>query len=190
MKQDLLCIWPLALIFFAAFSCSKMPVKPGQPSIGEVAIAQSSDEPQSKASDVTQSGEAIDKNPEKKAAYTHVPKPATCEGCHARPQTVGLRAYPNQGPPIDFLANDPKAIGSRHYLGKDCAECHRTPPEGATAFNFTHSVPKAGFCLPCHFNQGNNEHRGSAEVLLKDFGNCFSCHKNFDVNVSRNFNAN
>ncbi|HYX32688.1 MAG TPA: hypothetical protein VE954_06210 [Oligoflexus sp.] len=121
----------------------------------------------------------------KRVAFSHLPKPAVCEECHARPATAGLRAYPNQGPPVGFLANDPKAMGSRHYVGKDCISCHRTPDEGATAFNFTHSTPRADFCLPCHFNEGRDEHAGDNRAVLLDFGNCASCHRNFDVNVNR-----
>ncbi len=124
----------------------------------------------------------------KRVAFSHIPKPAVCEDCHTRPTAVGARAYPNQGPPAGFLANDPKAIGGKHYVGKDCAACHRTPDEGATAFTFNHSTPKAEFCLPCHFNQGRAEHANDNRgVVLRDFGNCFSCHKNFDVNATRNF---
>ncbi len=126
----------------------------------------------------------------KRVAFSHLPKPAVCEDCHTRPTTVGLRAYPNQGPPVGFVANDPKALGSKHYVGKDCAACHRTPDEGASIFSFTHSTPKADFCLPCHFNTGRGEHGADNRVVLKDFGNCFSCHKNFDRNAVRNWGRN
>jgi len=120
-------------------------------------------------------------------AFSHTPKPAVCEDCHTRPAAVGQRAYPNQGPPAGFVANDPKAIGGRHYVGKDCASCHRTPDEGANAFTFTHSTPRADFCLPCHFNDGRGEHANDNRATFLEFGNCFSCHRNFDVNVNRNW---
>lgn len=126
----------------------------------------------------------------KRVAFSHLPKPALCEDCHTRPTTVGLRAYPNQGPPAGFNPNDPKALGSKHYVGKDCAACHRTPDEGASAFAFTHSTPKADFCLPCHFNQGRGQHANENRATLSGFGNCFNCHKNFDKNANRSFNAN
>lgn len=124
----------------------------------------------------------------KRLAFSHLPKPAVCEDCHTRPATVGLRAYPNQGPPAGFLVNDPKAVGGRHYEGKDCSACHRTPDEGGSAFTFTHSMPRADFCLPCHFNNGQAEHTGDNSVVLQEFGNCASCHRNFDVNMMRNWN--
>jgi hypothetical protein len=120
-------------------------------------------------------------------AFSHVPKPAVCEECHTRPTTVGLRAYPNQGPPAGFVANDPKALGGRHYVGKDCSSCHRTPDEGAAAFNFTHSTPRADFCLPCHYNDGQEEHLNDNRAVMTEFGNCAGCHRNFDVNVMRNW---
>jgi hypothetical protein len=120
-------------------------------------------------------------------AFSHIPKPASCETCHARPTTVGLRAYPNQGPPAGFDPNNKAAPGSGHYVGKDCATCHNTPNEGALAFAFTHSSPKADFCLPCHHNEGRGEHAGDNNIQLLGFGNCFSCHQNFDRNAGRDF---
>ncbi len=120
-------------------------------------------------------------------AFSHIPKPLSCEGCHARPATAGLRAYPNQGPPAGFDPNNKASPGSGHYVGKDCAACHNTPNEGATAFTFTHSTPKADFCLPCHHNDGQGEHAGDNAIQLQAFGNCFSCHQNFDRNAARNF---
>jgi hypothetical protein len=121
--------------------------------------------------------------------FTHMPKPQTCETCHARPATAGLRAYPNQGPPVGFDPNNKAAPGSGHYVGKDCASCHATPAEGAMTFTFSHSTPKADFCLPCHFNDGRGEHANDPAIILRDFGNCFSCHKNFDRNATRNFDT-
>jgi hypothetical protein len=122
--------------------------------------------------------------------FTHDPKPATCEGCHARPTTAGLRSYPNQGPPAGFDPNNKAAPGSGHYVGKDCAACHNSPKEQATSFTFTHSAPRADFCLPCHFNEGRGEHANDNDITLRDFGNCFSCHQNFDRNVQRDFDTN
>ncbi|WP_218109926.1 hypothetical protein [Oligoflexus tunisiensis] len=123
-------------------------------------------------------------------AFSHIPKPPTCETCHARPATAGLRSYPNQGPPARFDPNNKNAPGSGHYVGKDCGTCHATPDEVAATFVFSHSAPKAEFCLPCHFNEGREEHDGDDDVMLRDFGNCFSCHQNFDRNDTRNFEAN
>lgn len=122
--------------------------------------------------------------------FSHLPKPQSCETCHARPAGLGLRAYPNQGPPLGFDPNNKNAPGSGHYVGKDCASCHATPAEGANAFAFNHSTPKADFCLPCHFNDGQGEHVNDTNVILRDFGNCFSCHQNFDRNATRNFGTN
>jgi hypothetical protein len=118
--------------------------------------------------------------------FSHIPKPETCETCHARPAGAGLRAYPNEGPPAGFNPNDATAPGSGHYIGKDCVTCHATPAEGARAFVFSHSTPRAEFCLPCHFNDGRGEHNGDGDVTLRDFGNCYSCHRNF---ADRNFDA-
>ena len=115
-----------------------------------------------------------------------MPKPQQCETCHARPTNTGRRAYPNQGPPADFLAGEDYP-GSGHYLGKDCQSCHQTPVEGANGFNFTHSQPAADFCLPCHFNGGSNEHNNENNVNLTAYGNCFTCHKAFDAQNGRNF---
>ena len=117
-------------------------------------------------------------------------RPSTCESCHARPATAGLRAYPNQGPPIGFDPNNKTTPGSGHYVGKDCSSCHATPAEGGRTFIFSHSTPKADFCLPCHFNEGRGEHVNDTDVILRDFGNCFSCHLNFDRNATRNFDTN
>ena len=125
----------------------------------------------------------------KRAAFSHSPKLALCEDCHTRPTTTGLRAYPNQGPPIGFNPNDAATLGGKHYVGKDCGSCHLTPDEGATAFAFTHSKPKADFCLPCHFNQGRGEHANDNDVMLNAFGNCASCHPNFDKAVNRSFDG-
>jgi hypothetical protein len=121
------------------------------------------------------------------ASFSHDPKPVTCEGCHNRPEIVGTRAYPNQGPPTGFDAADKTAAGSGHYIGKDCSSCHGTPPEGNTEFMFTHSKPATGFCLPCHFNKGKGEHAGSSTVTLTGFGNCFNCHKSYDKAGSRSW---
>lgn len=123
----------------------------------------------------------------KGATFLHEPKPLTCESCHMRPQTTGLRSYPLQGPPAGFNPNDPQSIGGGHYRGKDCVECHQTKKEGASAFMFSHSKPNPGACLPCHYNQGFNEHRNSQNVTFTGSGNCNSCHKNFDVKVLRDF---
>lgn len=123
-------------------------------------------------------------------AFSHIPKPPTCENCHARPTTVGLQSYPNQGPPAGFDPNNKNAPGSGHYVGKDCGTCHATPNEGAASFVFSHSAPKPGICLPCHFNDGRGEHDGDDDVMLLDFGNCSSCHQNYDRNATRNFDAN
>ncbi len=125
----------------------------------------------------------------KGASFSHDPKPATCTGCHTPPAT-GLRAYPNQGPPANFNAADPNALGGRHYVGKDCKECHQTPKEGAAKFVFTHSAPNPQVCLPCHFNNGSGEHQNSQTFMLSGFGNCINCHRNFDVKVRRNFGRN
>lgn len=122
--------------------------------------------------------------------FSHMPKPESCESCHARPAVAGLRAYPNQGPPDGFDPNNKNAPGSGHYVGKECSSCHATPAEGAMAFTFSHSTPKADFCLPCHFNDGRGEHANDPAIILRDFGNCFSCHQNFDRNAARNFDAN
>lgn len=119
--------------------------------------------------------------------FAHDPKPETCESCHARPQTTGLRSYPNQGPPANFDPNDPASIGGGHYRGKDCAQCHQTKKEGATAFLFSHSTPNPGVCLPCHYNQGLRQHRNSQNVTLTGSGNCNSCHIHFDAKVLRDF---
>lgn len=121
-------------------------------------------------------------------SFSHTPKPAMCEECHVRPATTGIRAYPNQGPPVGFVADDPAALGSRHYLGKDCSSCHKTPDEGAAVFTFTHSTPKAEFCLPCHFNEGREGHNSPNRGTFTEFGDCFTCHKNFDKDVLRNWN--
>lgn len=123
----------------------------------------------------------------KNAAFSHNPTPTTCEGCHARPTTVGLRAYPNQGPPAAFDPNNPAEPGSGHYRGKDCVNCHATPSETVTKFAFTHSKPGPMACLPCHFNDGLNEHGANGRGDLTAFGNCFNCHQNFDKSVSRNW---
>lgn len=123
------------------------------------------------------------------ASFNHEPKPEACEGCHNRPAELGARAYPNQGPPVDFDANDPLSEGGGHYRGKDCLACHQTPAEGATGFSFNHSQPRAEFCLPCHFNDGAAEHNGN-NVMLSSFGNCFMCHQNFDQNANRNWGRN
>lgn len=121
--------------------------------------------------------------------FAHDPKPTSCEDCHARPSMIGRRAYPNQGPPANFNANDPKALGSGHYRGKDCLSCHLTPKEGATAFVFTHTSPNPQACLPCHFNDGLAEHGNRGNVMLSGFGNCQSCHQNF-AKPNRNFDTN
>ncbi|MFW7380096.1 MAG: hypothetical protein ACOH5I_14880 [Oligoflexus sp.] len=123
-------------------------------------------------------------------AFSHLPKPETCEDCHARPTTTASRAYPNQGPPVDFDPNNPNSIGSGHYVGKDCVTCHNTPAEGSTVFSFTHSTPRTDFCLPCHFNDAEEEHAGDGDAMLQNLGNCFSCHMNFDRNAERNFDVN
>lgn len=152
-----------------------------------VASAESSAQPSSSPT----AGPTPATTPKPVQRFTHLPKPATCADCHVRPLTVGKRAYPTQGPPAGFNANDPAAIGGKHYVGKDCSSCHRTPAEGATVFSFTHSAPKAEFCLPCHFNRGQTEHaNNNNNVMLQGFGNCFNCHKNFDVNTARNFGRN
>ena len=125
----------------------------------------------------------------KGASFAHNPKPPRCEDCHARPAQVGRRAYPNQGPPANFNAADKTAAGSGHYVGKDCISCHSTPREGATTFSFSHTSPNPQACLPCHFNDGAEEHRNSARVMLTGFGNCQTCHQNF-ARPNRNFDAN
>ncbi|SMF26393.1 cytochrome c3 family protein [Pseudobacteriovorax antillogorgiicola] len=118
-------------------------------------------------------------------AFSHTPKPETCEQCHQRPAS-GLRAYPNQGPP-DGFDPDANSPGSGHYVGQDCVSCHQTPDEGQPQFVFTHSSPQPGVCLPCHFNDGQGEHLNDGDVMLSDLGNCASCHQNFDANQTRNF---
>ncbi len=120
-------------------------------------------------------------------AYKHEPKPEACVGCHLRPTQVGNRAYPNQGPPAGFDQNNSNELGSAHYVGKDCGSCHLTPPEGATEWEFTHSKPNPAVCLPCHYNSGRREHNGENGVTLIGFGNCASCHNNFDRSTGRNW---
>lgn len=120
--------------------------------------------------------------------FAHAPKPTQCEECHARPTTVGARAYPTVGTPANFNPNDPTQPGSGHYRGKDCVSCHATPAENAPKFTFTHSKPSPEACLPCHFREGSGEHRNDNRgVELTGFGNCFNCHKNFDQTVRRNW---
>lgn len=119
--------------------------------------------------------------------FLHDPKPPTCESCHPRPQTAGLRSYPNQGPPQGFDPNDAASLGGGHYRGKDCVSCHQTKKEGAPKFLYTHSTPNPGICLPCHFNQGLNEHQNSQGITLLGLGNCNSCHLHFDAKVRRDF---
>jgi hypothetical protein len=123
-----------------------------------------------------------------KGTFLHSPKPTECESCHARPTRAGLRAYPNQGPPAGFVATDPKAIGSGHYVGKDCSQCHETPSTTATKFAFSHSAPNPQTCLPCHFNQGFAQH-GNRQYFT-GFGTCTNCHSNFSVQTGRNFGRN
>ena len=123
----------------------------------------------------------------KGGSFSHDPKPESCETCHTRPATTGLRAYPNQGPPPTFNANDPASVGGGHYKGKDCVQCHQTQKEGAIRFQFAHSKPSPGACLPCHYNQGFRRHRNDQNISFAAFGNCNSCHLHFDVNVQRDF---
>lgn len=119
-------------------------------------------------------------------SFSHDPKPDSCEQCHGRPES-GLRSYPNQGPPADFVMNS-NYPGSGHYIGKDCQQCHQTPQEGSEQFVFTHENPNPQACLPCHFNEGLGEHGNDQNVLFQDFGNCQQCHQNFDASQNRNFN--
>ncbi len=125
------------------------------------------------------------------ANFTHEPKPANCNSCHEedRPSEVYSRAYPNQGPPANFNASDPKAPGSGHLIGGDCVSCHATPPEGAATFVWDHSNPKPTVCLPCHYNQGFAKHGsvGGTTYQLEGFGNCNDCHKNSDRSGTRNW---
>lgn len=117
--------------------------------------------------------------------FSHVPKPETCEDCHQRPEN-GLRAYPNQGPPSNFAENADYP-GSRHYIGKECNECHGTPDEGSNIFTFRHSTENPNACLPCHYNEGQEEHLNDVDIVFSEFGNCASCHQNFNVDQTRNF---
>lgn len=117
------------------------------------------------------------------ANFSHLPKPDQCESCHLRPES-GLRSYPNQGPPANSVEDDD---GFKHYAGKDCISCHLTPDEGEQSFVFNHSQPQANFCLPCHFNEGQEEHINEDFAQLSGFGNCYECHTSFDVQNNRSF---
>ena len=117
--------------------------------------------------------------------FSHTPKPESCEQCHQRPES-GLRSYPNQGPPANFVA-EADYPGSGHYKGKDCVQCHGTPEEGSEGFAFRHSTENPNACLPCHYNEGHGEHLNDMDVVFAEFGNCESCHQNFNVNETRNF---
>ncbi|MEZ4743889.1 MAG: cytochrome c3 family protein [Bdellovibrionota bacterium] len=121
------------------------------------------------------------------ALFSHTPKPESCgEYCHTRPTNPYNRAYPNQGPPLGYQDGDD---GSGHLLGKDCSECHLTPVENKNTWEFNHSTPKLTFCLPCHFNEGKTKHgtNNPLTYILEGFGNCYSCHKNYDKSQSRNW---
>lgn len=120
----------------------------------------------------------------KNAIFSHTPKPATCgDYCHVRPTATAQRAYPNQGPPAGFTEGGP---GSGHFNGKECVECHLTPPEGGTTFGFDHSKPSLKFCLPCHYDKGVEEHGANTSGYeMTGYGNCNTCHKDYDRNVRR-----
>lgn len=122
------------------------------------------------------------------AGFTHVLPITNCEECHTRPTTVGLRAYPNQGPPANFDPNNATTPGSGHYRGKDCVSCHQPQSETVKTFTFSHSKPAPGVCLPCHYNDGFGEHGANdGRATYVQLGNCFNCHQNFDRAVDRNW---
>lgn len=120
--------------------------------------------------------------------FSHLPTPQNCETCHVRPEIAYSRSYPNIGTPSKFNPNDPNALGSGHLVGMDCGQCHKSPAEKSTSFEWDHSGKNPGVCLPCHYAEGKSKH-GSLPIGidLTGFGNCASCHKNFDRNGTRNF---
>lgn len=129
-------------------------------------------------------------SPSQNFTFNHQNIPPLCETCHLRPDS-GSRAYPNQGPPPDFMV-DNNYEGSGHYLGKDCKECHQIPNQPDNrVFTFTHSTPSPNACLPCHYNEGAGEHPVENSMFeFSRFGNCHTCHVNFDRNGTRNFDSN
>ena len=123
----------------------------------------------------------------KVAEFSHEPALVeNCNECHERPG-LGLRSYPNQGPPLGFNPDNPQEYGSGHYVGNPCTTCHLSPYQGAETFAFSHSEPSVKFCLPCHYNSGQEEHSTDPTINFTQEGNCGTCHTNFDVNNNRSF---
>lgn len=127
----------------------------------------------------------------KTTSYTHAAGLKECaESCHARPTEVYSRAYPKQGPPEGYDAADTDYDGYGHLYGKNCGECHISPGDGVNTWGFDHSKPKLNFCLPCHYNQGEQKHgTGNNSYDFTKFGNCVNCHKNYDKNVTRSWST-
>lgn len=178
----------LAIIFALHLGCKPVETERSLPS---GAIRSKTSAANQEAGETSPGGnDGEEENTEEETTqFTHLPKPERCADCHERPEAVGLRAYPNQGPPADFDPAFPGTGGS-HYLGSDCISCHQTPAEGQTAFVFTHSQPNPEACLPCHYNEGQAQHAGSAVVDFSEKGNCHTCHQNFNAEVLRNFTPN
>jgi hypothetical protein len=140
-------------------------------------------------------------------AFTHVPRPANCGSCHESdrptsgdynyPATSLNRNSPKPNPSLLTLTPGlPTSKGIRHYDGRDCVSCHRTPAQGQNNWNnFSHGNPKQMKCLPCHYTAEDprsandykvwNEHGPDSnfQVNLNNLGVCFNCHqetKSFD----------
>lgn len=125
--------------------------------------------------------------------YNHNLKPSSCNKCHYNNRSnSGDHNYPTESTgrglpnPPSYNASDPNSPGTRHYAGKDCIACHKTPAEGGSAWSFSHSTPRATSCLPCHYSDKDpddddgevwSKHGGGKrDALMSGFGNCYNCH--------------
>lgn len=102
------------------------------------------------------------------AVYPHTPVPTSCNSCHSTNRPLVTR-YPGSNANV-----------AGHYDLKDCNACHVSRSATVTRFLFQHSNSvnqNINFCLPCHLQDGRDEHQGDNRVNLTGDGNCFDCHR-------------